>query len=158
MTSEDHLDSAYRIATHDGSKRPRDADLRAEINRIYFALFRAICECFANAMIGTIRNAFSLAAWERAFRVPEHGRIRNACRNLETLKIFPEVLQEFAKIFLDAQRMRQLADYAWDMRFSRADVIERIEIARRAIRNLKGCDLQARRAFLAWIVLPDRGH
>ena len=158
MTSEDHLDTAYRMATHDGSKRPRDADMRAAINRIYYALFRAICECFANAMIGTIRNAFSLSAWERAFRVPEHGRVRNACRNLEMLNIFPEILQEFAKIFLDAQRMRQLADYARDVKFSRADVIDRIDLARNAIRNLKSCDLQTRRAFLAWVVLPDRGH
>lgn len=156
MKSEDNLDAAYRYATHDGSKRPRDADLRAAVNRIYYALFRALCECFANAMVGTIGNANSLAAWERALRVPEHGRVRNACKNLETLNIFPEVLREFAKIFVDAQLMRHMADYAWYMQLTRAYAIDRIEIARRAIRNLKSCDIQARRAFLSWVVLPDR--
>ena len=108
--SEDHLDTAYRMATNDGSKHPSDAYLRAAINRVYYALFRALCECFANAMIGTIGNAFSLEAWERAFRVPEHGRARNASRNLKMLQFFPEILQDFAKVFVDAQRMRILAE------------------------------------------------
>ena len=43
-------------------------------------------------------------------------------------------------------------------KYSRDEEIDRIELARNAIRNLKSCDIQARRAFLAWVVLPDRGH
>lgn len=42
MMSEDNLDTAYRMATNDGSKHPSDADLRAAINRVYYALFRAL--------------------------------------------------------------------------------------------------------------------
>lgn len=157
MTSEDSLDSAYRMATHDGSRRPRQADLCTAVNRIYYALFRAFCECFANAMVGTSMSARNLPEWERAFRALDHGRARKACRNFDAMKHFPEVLREFAKIFADAQLKRQIADYASKPKFFRADVIESIEIARNAIRNLKSCDLQSRRAFLAYVALPDRG-
>lgn len=131
--------------------------MRTAINRIYYALFRAFCECFANAMVGTSKSARSLPEWERAFRALEHGRARKACKNLDALKSFPEALREFARIFLDAQLQRLLADYALNARYSRIEVIERIEIARNAIRNLKSCDLQSRRAFLAYVALPDRG-
>ena len=102
-------------------------------------------------------SARSLPEWERAFRSLEHGRAWKACKNLDALKNLPKDFRKFARIFLDAQLQRALADYALNARCSRIAVIELFEIARNAVRNLKRYGLQTRRAFLAHVALPDRG-
>ena len=96
MKSEADLETADHLVSPDGSRLPRRTDLSAAVIVVYYALFHAVCECFANLLVGTRKSVRDEAAWEQAYRMPDHRRIRVACKKLQAMMRFPEDLRELA--------------------------------------------------------------
>ena len=157
MKSEAELETAYLLAKARGSKRPRGVDLSAAVIVVYYALFIAVCECFANLLVGTRKGIRDEAAWEQSYRMPDHRRIRVACKKSLAMMHFPEELRDLAEFLMIAQYYRILASYSPNPRFTRSDVLQHIEDARKAINNLKNSNMHDRRAFITWLMLPERG-
>ena len=80
MKAEADLKTADHLATPGGSRRPRGSDLSVAVVVVYYALFHAVSECFANLLAGTRKSVRDEAAWEQAYRMPDHRRIRIACK------------------------------------------------------------------------------
>ena len=71
---------------------------------------------------------------------------------------FPEDLRELAEILMKVQYDRIVASYSSNPRFTRSDVLKYISNARKAIKNLKNSNMHDRRAFITYLVLPERGN
>ena len=54
------------------------------------------------------------------------------------------------------QEKRHAADYDPTSRFKLSDVILAIDTAELAIRQLNDCPIKDRRAFAAWVTMPER--
>ena len=158
MKAESDLDTASLLAKPVGSRRPRDSDLSAAVIVVYYALLHAVSECFANHLVGTRKGVRDEGAWEQAYRMPDHRRLRVACKKAQSMLKFPEDLRELAEILINAQYYRILASYSSNQKFTRDDVLKHIEHARKAINILKNSKMHDRRAFITWLVLPERGN
>ena len=158
MKAEADLETADHLATPGGSRRPRGSDLSVAVVVVYYALFHAVCECFANLLVGTRKGVRDEAAWEQAYRMPDHRRIRIACKKSQEMMHFQEDLRELAEILVKVQYDRIIASYSSNPRFTRSDVLKYISKARKAIRNLKNSNMYDRRAFITYLVLPERGN
>ena len=158
MKAEADLQTAYLLAKPIGSRRPRGADLRTAVIVVYYALLHAVSERFANHLVGTRKGVRNEAAWEQAYRMPDHRRIRVACKKALTMRHFPVELRGLAEFLMKAQYDRILASYSSNQKLIRSDVLEHIELARKSINDLKNSNIHDRRAFIAWLVLPERGN
>ena len=156
MKAEAELDTADHLADPDGSRPPSGEDLSIAVIVVYYALFHAVCECFANLLVGTEKGVRDETAWEQSYRMPDHRRFRVACKKSQEMMHFSVELREFAKLLMKAQFDRIQASYSSNPRYSHGDVIEYIENARKAINNLKNSNMNERRAFITWLVLPER--
>ena len=85
MKAEAELETADYLVTPSGSRRPSEANLSAAVVVVYYALFHAVSECFANLLVGTRKGARDEAAWEQAYRVPDHRRLRVACKKSQEM-------------------------------------------------------------------------
>ena len=158
MNSEAELDTAGRLANPDGSRRPRRTDLSTAVIVVYYALFHAVCECFANLLVGTRKGVRDESAWEQSYRMPDHRRIRVACKKSQEMTHFSDELRGFAKLLMKVQFDRIIASYSSNPVYSQSDVLEYIENAREAINNLESSNMRDRRAFITWLDLPERGN
>lgn len=158
MKAEADLESADHLVTPGGSRLPSEADLCAAVVVVYYALFHAVCECFANLLVGTRKGVRDEAAWELAYRVPDHRRLRVACKISQEMMNFPEGLRELAEILMKVQYDRIQASYSSNPKFSRSGVLKYISKARKAIRNLQNSNMDDQRAFITYLVLPERGN
>ena len=158
MKAESDLDTASLLAKPGGSRRPRASELNAAVIIVYYALLHAVSECFANLLVGTRKGVRDEDAWEQAYRMPDHRRLRVACKKAQVMLKFSAGLRELADILMKAQYYRIQASYSSNPKFTRSDVLVYIEYARKAINNLKNSNMRDRRAFITWLVLPERGH
>ena len=71
---------------------------------------------------------------------------------------FPVGIFEFARVFVEMQKRRELADYAHEATFFKDDVVQDIEKANSAIRLFRSVPLKDRRAFAVYLLLPSRGR
>ena len=69
---------------------------------------------------------------------------------------FPDAIQEFAVVFIEMQKRRELADYAHEGTFFKDDVMQEIEKANDVIRLFRSVPLKDRRAFAVYLLLPSR--
>ena len=97
MKAEADLETADHLATPGGSRLPSEADLCAAVVVVYSALFHSVCEYFANLLVGTRKGVRDEAAWEQAYRVADHRRLRVACKKSQAMMRFPEELRELAE-------------------------------------------------------------
>lgn len=79
MIAESELHAADHLLNLGGSERPSRANLCAAVVVVYYALFHAVCERFADLLAGTSKDVRDEAAWEQAYRMPDHRRLRVAC-------------------------------------------------------------------------------
>ena len=55
---------------------PTDEHVRRAVSNIYYALFHALAESNATALIGSPSDALTVAAWSRVYRGLDHGTAR----------------------------------------------------------------------------------
>ena len=94
-------------------------------------------------------------AWLQSYRALAHGFAKNACAQARN-KGFPPEISECASAFFDLQQLRHDADYDPSKTFRRSDVLSIIERAERAILDLRTAPRSDLRAFVAFVLLPER--
>lgn len=158
MIAESELDAADHLLNPGGSERSSRANLCAAVVVVYYALFHAVCECFADLLAGTSEDVRDEAAWEQAYRMPDHRRLRVACKKSLAMLHFPADLRELSKILINVQFDRIQASYSSNPSFSHSEALEHVNNARMAINNLKNSNIHNHRTFITWLVLPERGN
>ena len=88
---------------------PTDEHVRRAVSNIYYALFHALAESNASALIGPPGDALTAAAWSRVYRGLDHNAAR---RELQRHRHeFSTESRRFADVFADMQQLRHAADY-----------------------------------------------
>ena len=156
MNPSDLADSGSRLASLDGSKRPREADLRRAVTSSYSACVHALCLTVANLMIGATRAARDTDAWFQAYKAMEHGRARAICSNQEKMRRFPKEIRRFAEYFVYLQRKRFQAEYDPVVKLYRSEILADAREAKKVIRDFMKAPRKDRLDFMALIVFPER--
>lgn len=88
---------------------PTDEHVRRAVSNIYYALFHALAESNASALIGPPGDALTAAAWSRIYRGLDHTTARREL--LRHRQEFSVQARAFANAFADMQQLRHAADY-----------------------------------------------
>lgn len=156
MLPLDLIKTARRLAEKPGRGQPRQSDLKRAVSTAYYALFHALCLTCANGFIGTKTADRSNPAWRQTYRSVEHRTTKNRCSKSNTIRLFPSEIRNFADEFVKMQEKRHEADYDPASRFKLNDVVVAIDAAELAIQQLMNCRIKDRRAFAAWVLMPER--
>ena len=135
-----------------GPQQPTQADLRRAISTAYYALFHCLALSGADLLIGAERDS----AWHQVYRALEHGKTVRICDDDQRMAEFPESIREFAAAFVFLQRERQQADYALEVWYNEAFVLENIDRAEKAISHYERAGVQDRRRFVALALFRQR--
>ena len=153
MTPGDLIAQARRLAKA-SPRRPRDVDLRRAVSAAYYALFHAVALSGADLLIGTVGAQRSEKAWRQVYRALQHGDAKSRCEALPAS--FGQDLKDVADSFVTLQRLRHAADYDPIAAFTRGDAQSHILSSEDSIRKLRASPLKDRRAFLVWLLFPNR--
>ncbi|MCY3692134.1 MAG: hypothetical protein OXI54_07800 [Chloroflexota bacterium] len=88
---------------------PTDEHVRRAVSNIYYALFHALAESNASALIGSPHDALTAIAWSRVYRGLDHTTARREL--LRHRQEFSVQARDFADAFADMQQFRHTADY-----------------------------------------------
>ena len=88
---------------------PTNEHIRRAISNAYYALFHALSQANASALIGTPTDAASASAWSRVYRALDHGTARLELQR-HRRELSPPA-QTFVDTFSDLQLLRHSADY-----------------------------------------------
>lgn len=136
--------------------RPQQARLRRAISTIYYAVFHALANNNADALIGTSPDVRQSEEWARTYRALDHGFAKDRFNSTSSMLAFPENLQDFGHTFIALQNQRHDADYNPRSVFQRSETIRAIERAEAAIADLTGTDLRIRRALATYVLFRTR--
>ena len=144
-------------AVNAGIGRPLQEELKRAVSTAYYALFLHLCETTANLMVGTLRpDSGQREAWQRMYRLLQHGATLNKCRNLTEVEKFPAGIRDFANQLAIAQGDRHDADYDPLSKYSREQVLDIIAEAHRVISLFDAAPRQERLHFIAYLLASDR--
>ena len=155
MQPEALLELARHIVEH-RRRRPSQVSLRRALSTTYYALFHALAQNGADALVGKTASLRGSEAWQLAYRGIEHGRASSVFRNGSFMARFPLAIREFGRLFTEMQTDRQLADYHPHERFAKYFVLKRIDTAQRAIARFQVAKAADRRALSARILFKTR--
>lgn len=146
-------------AVNAGVGRPLQEELKRAVSTAYYALFLHLCETTANLMIGALRpEPGRRAAWQRMYRVLQHGVTRNKCENLREVRQFPVGIQDFAHRLVMAQDARHNADYDPFSKFTRKGAMDIIMEVQDAISVFDATSRQDRLNFIAYLLASERSR
>jgi hypothetical protein len=129
------LIATARKLARSSPRRPRQADLKRAVSTAYYALFHAVAKDAADMLVGVGPNRPE-KAWTHVYRSLQHGEARTACEAVRNLD-FPAAIIACAEVFVTLQQERHDADYNPDHRVLRADAIAAIDLAEKAIEDLR---------------------
>ena len=152
LISDELLDIARRLVEGD----PIQTDLRRAISSTYYAVFHAICQSNADALVGGDPQDRDQPAWRQAYRALEHGCARQRCQQVQRNSQFSPHMQDFAKHFVALQRRRHQADYDPDEVFGHLGVLSAIGESRDHITAFSTTPMTERRAFAVYVLMRDR--
>ena len=146
-------------AVNVGIGRPLQEELKRAVSTAYYALFLHLCDSTANLMVGTLRpEQGRRAAWQRMYRVLQHGATRNKCENRRELQDFSAGIREFANRLVKAQDFRHDADYDPFSKYTRQQVLDIISEAYRVVSVFDAAPRQERLHFIAYLLASDRNR
>ena len=146
-------------AVSTGIGRPLQEELKRAVSTAYYALFLHLCETTANLMVGTLQpGPERRTAWQRMYRVLQHGATRNRCENRREVQQFSADIRAFANRLAIAQDARHDADYDPLSKYTREDVLDIIAEAHRVISVFDAAPRQERLHFIAYLVGNDRNR
>ena len=151
------VDVARGLATGaiSGSRgRPRQTDLCRAVSATYYAMFHALAQSNADVLVGAANRRRQ--SWRQTYRALEHGDARRRCNNLEQMRAFPLVIQNFGKSFVRMQSLRHTSDYDPDAQFTRIQVLDIIRAVEDAVALLDSADREAKHSFAIYILLRQR--
>lgn len=135
--------------------RPQQARLRRAISTAYYAMFHALAESNANALIGSSSDSRNSSEWTRTYRAINHGTARSQMIALSTNQ-FPDSIADFAETFVDLQAQRNDADYNPLSVFTRSETTAAISRAAAAVERFIDTAARDRRAFAAQVLFAAR--
>ena len=110
---------------------PTDEHVRRAISNAYYALFHALAESNAVALIGRPSDPGTMAAWSRVYRGLDHTR---AQRELQRHRQeFSVRAKDFAETFSNMQQFRHSADYDHTAAFTVQEAMRYLNQAEAAI-------------------------
>ena len=145
--------TCYKLASPAVIPPPSEADLRRAISAAYYAVFHTLAASNAELIAGLPQSDMSSQAWERVYRRLDHGRAQNNLRAV--LPYLSPSGANFARTFIDLQRLRHEADYNPNAAIDLADTLNTISLAETAIRDFAQLTEEERR-FIAAQSLFDR--
>lgn len=119
-------------------------------------MFHTLAAHGADLLVGRTKGLRSEPAWRQAYRSLEHGKARRQCERKKHIAKFPSVVEDFASLFSQMQRLRHLADYDPDASFSRSEVLQWLDDNRDSIHDLSRVPDKDLRAFAVYLLLPMR--
>jgi hypothetical protein len=146
----------YAAAVREPDTEQAQTHLKRAVSTAYYAMFHAVCSSAAELLPGAAGESATSAAWLQAYRGPEHTHVRNQCRNVSIIALYPPEIREFAQTFVEIQGRRNQADYNPLSNFSFSDADRIINRAELAINQLSSTPETVRRAFAITILLRNR--
>ena len=110
---------------------PTDEHVRRAISNAYYAIFPALAESNAVALIGTPSDPTATAAWSRVYRGLDHTRAHRELQRRH--QEFSVQGRHFAETFSHLQRLRHSADYDHTTSFTAQEATRYIDRAEAAI-------------------------
>lgn len=150
-----HLIVTARKLAKGSPRRPRQADLRRAISTAYYAVFHGLAENAANHLVGSASTSRNSPAWAQLFRTLDHGLAKARCESAQA-RAFSAPICACADAFVQLQISRHRADYDPLVRFSRADALDAVALAERALTSLRGAPREERAAFAVHLIYRDR--
>ena len=117
---------AGRLPTHE--------HIRRAVSNAYYAMFQALAENNATALVGAPTNQTTAAAWARIYRGLDHATARAALQS--NRQNFSISVQGFTNAFVDLQQRRHSADYDPNAVFTASDGTMHLDRAESAILGL----------------------
>jgi hypothetical protein len=164
--AEDQLDVAEFLATRADRRRPRQAALRRAVSTAYYALFQALSEMCADALVGWTQP---WQAFTPIFRSVEHGRTLTVLNERGPNRTHPLGIEveTIGAAFRELQAAREWADYnpephpdprrtAEGAIFSRTEAIALVAAARAAVSGLYSLDAATRLSLATLLVTRSR--
>ena len=137
--------------------RPRQADLKTAVNRIYYALFHALAIIAADAATGKRARTRKDPAWAHTARALDHQIARRECQRIVGQALLSTGVRQFAQTFTRLQTLRHEADYDDYSRYTRTQVNEWIAEAERAIATVEQEPQEMQRALATMAMHRHRG-
>ncbi len=171
---DDLLEHARRLSELDPVAQT-EADCRRSVSAAYYALFHLIVDEAAPLFAADPRLPSDVRSRleSQVRRMFSHTEVRKIVENLRSheLKDFfkvvldhknpprPQQLLDFAKTFVELQKLREQADYDIATSFSASQAKESVSQAREAFQNWNAVKNEPiARAFLASLLLENKGR
>jgi hypothetical protein len=150
---EDFLILAEELAGRDGG-RPRQASLRRAVATAYYAVFHALAKLCADQLIGASKP---WQVYTPIYRSLDHNAARKVLREARRTSIFSVEVEAIGFAFLNLYDKRIEADYVPEpFRYSRQDVKDMIQDARRAISSIEGLPPETKLALAVQLLTKAR--
>ncbi|GLH77416.1 hypothetical protein SSBR45G_23240 [Bradyrhizobium sp. SSBR45G] len=154
MDADDLLEAARHLASRTG--KPRQAFLRRAVGTAYYAMFHCLAKNCADLLIGGTGAQRSEEAWALVYRALDHGTVRNVCSNSQTMRAFPQHIQDFGNTFVTMQKKRHDADYDPQCSVFKSAVLADINGVETVLADFEATAMKDRRAFAAAILFKKR--
>ena len=156
MSSHNLIQAAKDLVESADADDPHNSHFRRAISTAYYALFHCLAESSANLLAGEHPANRSQRAWRQTYRALNHGAVRNRGARREFKTEFPQEIQDFAEVFVEARGRRNRADYDPTEPFSKLDAQHAINDAENAINDFMSIDSGEKRNFALYLLLPIR--
>ena len=110
---------------------PTHEHIRRAVSNAYYAMFHALAESNATALVGPPSNPTTAPAWTRIYRGLDHTAARSALQS--NRQYFSMPAQRFTRAFVDLQQHRHSADYNPNAVFTANDGAIHLDRAESAI-------------------------
>ena len=137
------------------SGRPRQAMLRRAVSTAYYAMFHALCQSNADALVGPSPSGPDAELWLDTYRTLEHRAAKNRLASYISSRQDPAI-RDFARTFGSMQEQRINADYDPIARFVRSQVMTFISRAEAATRAFCNVPAQTRRSLAVHLLVRRR--
>ena len=151
------MDTARQIVGHTEPQprgRPRQELLKAAVNRAYYAMFHALCQNNADALVGRSTDATTRLAWTRTYRSLDHRLAMNRLTRARSEILSPA--RSFAATFAALQEQRHAADYDPHSRFARSEVIELLDTVETVTESFLQMPRRERKAVAVLVLMQER--
>lgn len=136
--------------------RPQQSRLRRAVSTAYYAVFHALANRNADALVGSSPDIRQTAEWARTYRALDHRAAKDRFNATSAMIAFPDKLQDFGHAFIAPQNQRHDADYNPHATFLRSETMRVIERAEAATNDLTATDQRTRRALATYVLFRPR--
>ena len=130
--------------------------LKRAVSTAYYAMFHALCESNAGALVGASPTGEDFDLWVQTYRAMDHGQAKNRLLAYRQQSSITEI-RDFASVFGRLQADRLDADYNPRTVFARYEVVGLIDLAE-AVTNAFDNITARQRRLLATHLLVGRSR